>query len=227
MHPRLTDVSVNRYGVERLAHLLRLLRPAPDGWLTKAQRIALGIGVLTDRDLAALGRKLETDSMFTQRFDSDPVAAAEEIEMPELALALEREMRELVALAERVTNEAAFRNELDTDPLAALASSGMPPETAEPFLQALAVRDEVLAKLPEVVAHRHEDMTQRARLLILLLGTTAVVERLRPKPPRALVDGRVMRARAWQRLGKSSAAGQRLVHEKPRFRGFSSSGGRI
>jgi putative modified peptide len=179
---RLTDVSVNRYGVERLVHLLRLLRPAPDGWLTRAQRIALDVGVLTDGDLEALGQLLESDPMFRQRFDSDPVAAAEEMGMRAVALGLEREMRELVALAERVANDAVFREQLETDPAAALATAGMPPETAEPVVRELAVRDEVLAKLPEVVAHRYQDVGQRARLLILLLGTTAVVERLRAEP---------------------------------------------
>ena len=165
--------------------LLQLLRPAPHGWLTKAQRIALDIGVLTDLDVATLGRKLESDPIFRQRFDSDPVAASEELGMRGLAMRLEREMRELVALAERVANDEGFRGELDMDPEAALVAAGMPGGTAEPLLRALDVSDEVLAKLPEVVAHQHEYVPQRSRLLILLLGTSAVAERLRAKSPGA------------------------------------------
>jgi hypothetical protein len=46
-------------------------------------------------------------------------------------------------------------------------------------LQALVVRDEVLAKLPEVVAHQHEQLPLKARLLILLLGSTAVAGKIR------------------------------------------------
>jgi len=185
----LIDVPVNPYGDERLARLLRLLRPAPQGWLTKAQRIPLDMSVrdqsvaeerwLTDGDLAELGRQLEIDPMFRQRFDADPVAAAEAAGMRELALGLEREMRELVALAERIANDDVYRAELDTDPVAALVAAGMPAATAEPLLQALAVPDEVLAKLPEVVAHQYEQLPLKARLLILLLGSAAVAEKIR------------------------------------------------
>jgi putative modified peptide len=120
--------------------------------------------------------------MFRERFDSDPVAAAEETGMRELALTLKREMRDLVALAERITNDDAFRSELDADPVAALVAAGMPAGTAEPLLHALAVPDEVLTKLPDVVAHQHERVSRRARLLILLLGTTAVAEKIRTTP---------------------------------------------
>jgi hypothetical protein len=182
LQARLIHVSVNTYDMERLVHLLRVLRPAPHGWLARAQQIALGTSVLTDGDLAALERALESDPVFRQRFDSDPVAAAEERGMRALASGLKREMRELVALAERVANDAGFRSELDEDPLAALAAVGMPSATAEPLLQALGVQDDVLAKLPEVVAHRYEAVTRRERLLLLLLGTTAVVDGLRPEP---------------------------------------------
>jgi putative modified peptide len=184
----LFDVPVNPYGDVRLAQLLRLLRPAPQDWVTKAQRIPLDMSVrdpvaeerkLTDDDLAELGRKLEIDPMFRQRFDADPVAAAEAAGMHELALALEREMRELVALAERIANDDVYRAELDTDPVAALVAAGMPAATAEPLLQALAVPDEVLAKLPEVVAHQYEQLPLKARLLILLLGRPAVAEKIR------------------------------------------------
>jgi putative modified peptide len=134
---------------------------------------------LTASDLAQLRRKLEIDPMFRQRFDADPVAAAGSAGMRELALGLERELRELVALAERIASDDAYRAELDTDPVAALVAAGMSPATAEPLLQALAVPDEVLAKLPEVVAHEHEQLPLEARLLIFLLGTTSVTERIR------------------------------------------------
>jgi hypothetical protein len=185
----LFDVPVNLYGDERLARLLRLLRPAPQGWVTKAQRIPLGMSVrdqpvaeerrLTEGDLAELARVLETDPMFRQRFDADPVAATEAAGMRELALGLKREMRELVALAERIANDGVYRAELDMDPVAALVAAGMPAATAEPLLQALAVPDEVLAKLPEVAAHQHEQLPLKARLLILLLGSAAAAEKIR------------------------------------------------
>jgi putative modified peptide len=182
----LLDVPVNPYGDERLARLLRLLRPAPQGWVTKAKRTLLDMSIrdqresrLTDADLAKLRRELEIDPMFRQRFDADPVAAAEAAGMRELALGLEREMRELVALAERIANDDVYRAELHTDPAAALLAAGMPAATAEPLLQALAVPDEVLAMLPEVMAHQYEQLPLKARLLILLLGSTAVAEKIR------------------------------------------------
>jgi len=134
---------------------------------------------MTDRDLAELARELEIDPLFRKRFDADPVAAAEGAGMRECALALDRELRELVALAERITSDDVYREELDTDPVAALAAAGMPAATAEPFLEAVGVPDEVLAKLPEVVAHQYEQMPLRARLLTLLIGSDAVAEKIR------------------------------------------------
>jgi putative modified peptide len=134
---------------------------------------------LTDRDLAELGRKLEVDPTFRQHFDADPVAAAKAAGMPELAVGLEREMRELVALAERIANDDFYRAELDKDPVAALAAAGMPAATAEPLLQALDLPDEVLARLPEVVAHQSEQLPLKARMLLLLLGRPAVTEKIR------------------------------------------------
>jgi len=179
---------MNAHGDARLAHLLRLLRPAPPGWISKAQRIlfdrsardsAAEAGGLTDRDLAELGRKLEIDPVFRQRFDADPVAAVEAAGMHGLALGLEREMRELVALAERIANDDVYRAELDADPVKVLAAAGMPTTTAEPLLRALAAPDEVLAKLPDVVAHQYEELPLKARLLMLLLGRPAVAEQIR------------------------------------------------
>jgi putative modified peptide len=184
----LFDVPVSSYGDARLLHLLRLLRPAPQGWITKAQRIPLDMSFrdsateakgLTDRDLVELGRKLEIDPMFRQRFDADPVAAVAAAGMHELALRLEREMRELVALAERIANDDVYRAEFDMDPVTALVAVGMPAATAEPLLQALAVPDEVLAKLPDVAAHQYEELPVKARLLMLLLGRPAVAEKIR------------------------------------------------
>ena len=134
---------------------------------------------LTDGDLEELAWKLEIDPIFRQRFDVDPVAAAEAAGMRGLAFGLEREMRELVALAERIAKDDVYRTELDTDPVAALVAAGMPAATAEPLLQALAVPDQVLAKLPEVVAHQYEQLPLKARLLILLLGSAAVAEKVR------------------------------------------------
>ena len=134
---------------------------------------------LTEGDLAELARELEIDLKFRQRFDADPVAAAEAAGMHVLALKLEREIRELVALAEQIANDDVYRADLDTDPVAALVAAGMPPATAEPLLLALSVPDDVLAKLPEVVAHQYEQLPLKARLLILLLGSTAVAEKIR------------------------------------------------
>ena len=186
------DVPVERYHHELLAGLLRLLRPAPEDWVTKAQRIPLDVRerpvaeqMLTDGDLAELRQKLEIDPMFRQLFDADPVAATEAAEMHELAVGLEREMRELVALAERIAHDDAYRVELTADPLAALATAGMPAAIAGPLLQTLAVPDEVVAKLPDVVAHQHEQLSLKARLLVLLLDSAAIIEKLRSVPPGA------------------------------------------
>jgi hypothetical protein len=181
-------MPVDPDGDARLAHLLQLLRPAPQGWITKAQRIrdsAAEASGLTDRDLAELGRKLEIDPMFRQRFDADPVAAVEAAGMHELALGLAREMRELVALAERIANDDLFRAELDAEPVRALVAAGMPAASAEPLLRGLAVPDEVLAKLPDVVAHQYEELPLKAGLLILLLGTPAVTGKIRAVTRRA------------------------------------------
>ena len=190
----LFDVRVNPYGDERLARLLRLLRPAPRDWITKAQRIFFDVSIpgqvraaetrLTDRDLAELSHALD-DPLFRRRFDADPIAAAQAAGLHELALRLASEMRELVALAERIAIDDVYRAELDADPVAALVAAGMPATIAEPLLQALAVPDDVLAKLPEVVAHEHEQLPLKARLIVTLLGSTAVVETIRSPARRA------------------------------------------
>lgn len=191
----LFDVRLNPYADERLARLLRLLSPAPRDWVRKAQRIFVDLSLpghprvtetrLTERDLAELTHALEIDPLFRQRFDADPLAAAQAAGLRELALRLAREMRELVALAERIASDAVYRAELEAEPVATLVAAGMPAATSEPLLQALAVPVDVLAKLPEVVAHQHEQPPLKARLLIILLGSTAVVETIRSPARRA------------------------------------------
>jgi len=161
----------------------------------RAQRIFLDLSIpghprtaetrLAEGDLVELRQALKVDPLFRQRFDADPIAAVQAAGMRELALRLAQEMHELVALAERIASDDDYRAELDEDPMAALVSAGMPAETAEPILQALAVPDDVLAKLPEVVAHQHEQPPLKARLLISLLGSTAVVETIRSQAGRA------------------------------------------
>ena len=191
----LIDVPAKTYGNERLAHLLRLLRPAPSGWVMRARRVfvdrsladrPLSVGGgLTERDLAQLGHALQNDRVFQGQFDADPVAAAEAAGMHELAAGLKREMRELIALAERVARDDAYRSELEADPIRTLDSAGVPAEIAEPLLHALAVPDDVLARLPDVVAHEHQQLSLKARLLTLLLGSTAVTAKIHVAARRA------------------------------------------
>jgi hypothetical protein len=138
--------------------------------------------LLTNGDLARLQRTLEADPMFRRRFDADPVSAAEDAGMPDVAVGLEQEIRELVALAERVAHDEAFRTNLEADPVAVLNAAGMPEAAADQLLKALDVPDEVLARMPEVVAHRQQELPLRAHLLILLLGSTAVTERMHAAP---------------------------------------------
>ena len=173
------DVPVSPYGHDRLAYLLRVLRPAPARWITRAQQITFESTALTDRHLAELEWKLESDASFRDLFDADPVAAAEAVGLQQLARALEDEIRGLIALAERVAGDPGYRATLEADPLAALEAEGVPATAAEPLLRALAVGDEAAARLPEVVAHDYEPLAPTARLRILLLGSTAVVDAIR------------------------------------------------
>ena len=194
MRWRLVDVRANPYRDERLARLLRILRPAPRDWIASAQRIFFDLSIpgqaraaearLADGDLVVLRRALD-DALFRQRFDADPIAATQAAELHELAARLASEMRELVALAERIAIDDVYRAELDADPAAALVAAGMPATTAEPLLQVLAVSDDVLAKLPDVVAHQHEPPPLKARLIITLLESNAVVETIRSRARRA------------------------------------------
>ena len=98
--------------------------------------------------------------------------------MPDVAVGLDQEIRELVALAERVAYDDAFRAKLEEDPVAALDAAGMPEAAAEQLLNALDVPGEVLARRSEVVAHHQHELPLKAHLLILLLGSTAVTERM-------------------------------------------------
>ena len=77
------DVPTDLHANERLGRLLRLLRPAPEGWVARAKHIfserpdgSSVPALLTDGDLAALARLLERDASFRERFDRDPAAAA-------------------------------------------------------------------------------------------------------------------------------------------------------
>src|SRR2546428_637107 len=60
-----------------------------------------------------------------------------------------------------------------------LAPQGWVLKAQRTLLEAVGVPDEVLAKLPEVVAHQYEQMPLRARLLTLLIGSDAVAEKIR------------------------------------------------
>ena len=166
-----------RYDEERLGELLQILRPAPEAWVRRAQEIPLG-PPLTDSDVSELARKLETDEGFRKRFDADPVAAAEFAGMSGLAGQLKREMRDLVALAERVTSDSAYRAKLEDDPNGVLVAAGVPSESAESLLRALDLPEDLLDKL-EVVAHRAEKLSLKDRLVMLLLGTSALDEAIR------------------------------------------------
>ena len=74
-------VPANSHADDQLAHLLRLLPLAPQGWVLKAQRTLLDMSTreqheaavegMTDRDLAELARELEIDPLFRKRFDAD------------------------------------------------------------------------------------------------------------------------------------------------------------
>jgi hypothetical protein len=182
-------VAVNSYSQERLARLLRLLRPAPPAWIGRTQRTLLemlthdrsadvGSG-LTEAELTDLARALELDPLFRRSFDEDPVAAAEAAGWPTLARNIERDIAQLVAVAERITTDASYREELLEDPLVRLEKSGMPALAGEQLLQSLGGPDDVLARLPEVVAHRQDDASTHSRLLILILGSAAVGAMLR------------------------------------------------
>ncbi len=117
--------------------------------------------------------------MFRRRFDADPVAAAQDAGMPDLAAGLGQEIREIVALAERVAYDDVFRAKLEEDPVAALDAAGMPEAAAEQLLNALDAPEEIRARVSEVVAHQQQELPLKAHLLILLLGSTAVTEKIR------------------------------------------------
>ncbi len=81
------------YDHERLAELLRALRPAPRAWVARAKRIPLGPP--TDEAVAELSRRLDADAAFKAAFDADPVAAVESAGLNQLAAQLRLELDEL------------------------------------------------------------------------------------------------------------------------------------
>jgi hypothetical protein len=133
---------------------------------------------LTDNQLAKLRLALELDPLFRRRFDADPVAAAEAAGMRDVAAGLEQELRGLVAFAERIARESDLRAELKTDPLAALAAAGFPDAATGSLLTVLDIQGEARAMLPEVVAHQHQQLSPRGQVLIILLGSAAVTDKI-------------------------------------------------
>lgn len=161
--------------------------------MLRAKRIFVGVDFtdprvlepLTERDATQLQRALESDAEFRSSFDADPVPAARAAGMPGVAAALERELRELVALAERVAADDAYRTALQTDPVETLGAAGVDPAAVESVLEALGVSDDVLAKVPEVVAHGQQNPLHGAGLLIALLTSSAALESVRSAARRA------------------------------------------
>ena len=98
--------------------------------------------------------------------------------MYDVAAGLEQELRGLVAFAERIAKESDLRAELEADPLAALAAAGFPDAATLSLLTALDTRGEAQAMLPEVVAHHHQQPPPRGQVLIILLGSTAVTDKI-------------------------------------------------
>jgi hypothetical protein len=185
-------VVPNTYSQERLVRLLRLLQPAPKDWVTRAQRTIVDLlgrerapaQPLTDVELTELNRALERDPSFRRSFDIDPIAATQAAGWLELARSLQQEFEELVALAERIAADDAYYDALQADLLGTLGVADIPIATAEPLLRTLAEPDELLAKLPEVVAHQHDRETARMRRLIVLLSSTVVAQTLRDRSRR-------------------------------------------
>jgi hypothetical protein len=91
-----------RYDEERLGRLLSLLRAAPRGWIDRAQRIPVA-----ERQIEELERMLDGDETFRRSFDLDPVAAAGNAGMDDLALDVQRELDAL--LSEEVLAHRANR----------------------------------------------------------------------------------------------------------------------
>ena len=160
-----------RYDEGRLVRLLRLLRIPPLEWVRRAQRIPLTSALLSDRDLAELGRRLEVDPSFRRDFDADPVAAADRAGMREIGVRLQRELRELVALAERVAGDEVRRAEL----MAALGDESAPVAGAKPVLELLAVA----STGADVEAHGVDKPGATESLLLLLLTSPSVADELR------------------------------------------------
>lgn len=183
----------NPYSQERLTRLIRLLQPAPSAWVATAQQtIADLLGrerapaqALNDAELTEFYQALERDQSFRTSFDIDPVAATEAAGWTELARSLEQELQAVIVLAERIAADDAFHKALHVDVLGTLNGADVPAAAAEPLVRALAESDELLAELPEVVAHQHERESGRTRRIIVLLSSTIVVETLRDRSRRA------------------------------------------
>ena len=88
-------MTVKPFDDERLAELLRLLKPVPRALVARAKRIPLGAPGADE--VAELARRLEADSAFRVRFDADPVEAVESAGLYELAAQLRFELAELAA----------------------------------------------------------------------------------------------------------------------------------
>ena len=91
-------MTVKPFDDERLAELLRLLKPVPRALVARAKRIPLGAPGADE--VAELARRLEADSAFRVRFDADPVEAVESAGLYELAAQLRFELAELAAAPE-------------------------------------------------------------------------------------------------------------------------------
>jgi hypothetical protein len=185
-------VARNPYSQERLVRLLRLLQPAPNDWVMRAQRTIADLRgreralaqPLTDIELTELTRALERDPSFRRSFDLDPVAATEAAGWLELARSLQQEFQELIALAERIAADDAYHEALHTDVLGTFNEADISVAAAEPLLRALGEPDALAAELPEVVAHQQEGESTRTRRLIILLNSTVVAETLRDRSRR-------------------------------------------
>jgi hypothetical protein len=60
-----------------------------------------------------------------------------------------------------------------------LVAAGVPDETTEPVIRAFALPEELLERVPDVCAHKQEGLSLKARLVMLLLGTSALDEAIR------------------------------------------------
>ena len=176
----LIDVPVNSHGDARLARLLRLLRPAPEAWVARAQRIPLG-----DEPSGSTGRGRDRTDRWRP---GDPREGARD--RPGVSAALRRRPRRCGrggrAARARVgtgAGAARARSSCRADrkrrrlpgraaprPGGGARRCGYAHGDRRALLRALAVPDEVLAKLPDFVAHQHEQLPIKARLCFFSSG---------------------------------------------------------